>query len=83
MNNEEVFKIQLNLLGKAYPYQCKRSEEGALRQAATAVTKKYMHYASHYAGGELEPQDILALTALHFAMETLNTDNKDTAILPQ
>ncbi|GHV10320.1 hypothetical protein FACS1894162_3780 [Bacteroidia bacterium] len=74
MDNEEVIKIQLRLLDKVYSYQCKRSEEGAVREAAIAVTKKYMQYASLYADEKLENRDILAITALHFASEALKTD---------
>jgi cell division protein ZapA len=75
--NEDVFKIQLNLLGRYYPYTCKRTDEGKIRAAATNFTKKYMQYSSHYSGGELENSDIIAITGLHFSMETLEDKNQE------
>jgi cell division protein ZapA len=75
--DEPVFKIQLRLLDKVYPYFCKREEEGKIRAAATNLTKKYMQYSSYYAGAGIENSDLIALAGLHFSLETLEENNRE------
>ncbi|GHV10171.1 hypothetical protein FACS1894162_2960 [Bacteroidia bacterium] len=81
MNNtsmdEPVFKIQLRLLDKVYPYFCKRTEEGKIRAAATNLTKMYMQYSSHYAGAEFEKSDLIALAGFHFSLKTMDENNRE------
>jgi cell division protein ZapA len=82
MPNDEFFKIQLYVAEKHYPLNCKRSDEGLLRKAATNINNKILKYSSAFPGAKLELKDLLAMVAIHISAENLKMKlNKDTSPL--
>jgi cell division protein ZapA len=73
----DKFKIQLKIADKYYPLSCKRSEEGVIRKAASAVNDKLLKYSSAYSKANFEMKDLLALVAYHISLENLTVQNKE------
>jgi cell division protein ZapA len=75
--DEDFFKIQLKLVDKYYPYNCKRSDEGKVRKAATNLTEKYLHYSSYYSKADFEKTDLLTLIGFHFSLTSLENEARE------
>jgi len=69
MMHSDEFKIQLKVAGKVYPLNCKRSEEGMFRKAATNINHKILDYSTAFSGAKLDLKDLLAMVALHISVE--------------
>ena len=69
MPDNDEFKIQLKVADKVYPIFFKRSEEGLIRKAATAINDKIFQYSSKFSGAKLEMKDLLAMVAVHISVE--------------
>ena len=77
MPDNDEFKIQLRVADKVYPIFCKRSEEGLLRKAATAINDKILQYSSRFSGTKLELKDLLTMAAIHISVENLLLKQKE------
>ena len=77
MPENDEFKIQLKVADKVYPIFFKRSEEGLIRKAATAINDKIFQYSSRFSGTKLETKDFLAMAAVHISVENLYMKQKE------
>ncbi|GHU61510.1 hypothetical protein FACS1894123_00950 [Bacteroidia bacterium] len=76
MVDSDIFKIELFVAQKYYPLNCKRSEEGLFRKAATNINDKILKYGSAFPGVTLEMKDLLAMTAIHFSAGNLRVKQR-------
>lgn len=74
---DDNFKIQLKLANKYYPYNCKRSEEGKIRRAATNLNNRILKYSSYYSNANFELSDLLTLAGFQFSLEVLEKEQKE------
>jgi cell division protein ZapA len=77
MGESDEFQIQLKIADKYYPLNCKRSEEGLIRQAASNINNKLVKYSSAYSKAKFEMKDLLALVAFHISMENLTIQKNE------
>lgn len=73
----DEFQIQLKIADKYYPLNCKRSEEGIIRKAASYINDKLLKYSSFYSRADFEMKDLLALVAFHVSLENLTTQKNE------
>jgi cell division protein ZapA len=77
----DEFQIQLKIADKYYPLNCRRSEEGIIRKAASNVNDKLLKYSTAYSKANFEMKDLLALVAFHISLENL-TVKKNEDLFP-
>jgi hypothetical protein len=75
--NEDVFKIQLEIHGKYYPYVCKRIDEGKIRKVARSFTKLCMDYRNHYEKSGMQDQDAVVLAGFQCALRLAEQENRE------
>jgi cell division protein ZapA len=73
----DEFQIQLKIADKYYPLECKRSEEGIIRKAASNVNNKLRKYEAAYLDANFEPKDLLALVAFHISLDNLTAKRNE------
>jgi cell division protein ZapA len=73
----DEFQIQLKIADKYYPLNCRRSEEGIIRKAATNVNDKLLKYSTAYSKANFEMKDLLALVAFHVSLENLTVKKNE------
>jgi cell division protein ZapA len=73
----DEFQIQLNIADKYYPLNCRRSEEGIIRKAASYVNDKMVKYGSFYSTAGFEMKDLLALVAFHISLDNLTIQRNE------
>lgn len=59
--------IRLIIAGKPYPLSIKREDEELIRKAAKLVNNNLANYMARFKDNELSTEDLLAMTAIHFA----------------
>jgi len=74
--NNDLLRINVEILGKNYPININRSQEEIFRKAATFVNDKIIAYKELYGGNPLEQNfiddtRILSMVALDLAVENL------------
>lgn len=69
-------EIQLNItiMDKAYKITVARADEGKVRKAVAMINEMVKSYARHYTFKDV--QDILAMTALHFATSAVKYESE-------
>lgn len=69
-------EIQLNItiMEKAYKITVARADEGKVRKAVAMINEMVKSYARHYTFKDV--QDILAMTALHFATSAVKYESE-------
>jgi cell division protein ZapA len=68
----DEFQIQLKIADQYYPLNCKRSEEGIIRKAASYINEKLLpEYRSFYSKADLDMKDFLAFVAFQVSLENL------------
>jgi cell division protein ZapA len=74
----DEFQIQLKIADKHYPLNCKRSEEGIIRKAASYINDKLLpRYRSFYSEANFEMKDLLALIAFQISLENLSAKKNE------
>ena len=70
---DNLFRIQVEFLGKKYPLHILREDEGIIREAAKLLEKRYSLYAEGYDMQLLEEigQEILPLVAFDLACRSV------------
>ncbi|MFL2585560.1 MAG: cell division protein ZapA [Parvicellaceae bacterium] len=65
--------IKVSIGGRTYPLTINRDEEEKIRKAAAEIDKSIKDLKNNYA--VIDMQDLLAMTALQFASDTVSTNN--------
>lgn len=65
--------IKVSIGGRSYPLTISREEEEKVRKAAAEIDKCIKNLKSNYA--VVDMQDLLAMTALQFATDTVSSNN--------
>jgi cell division protein ZapA len=65
--------IKVSIGGRTYPLTINRSEEEKVRKAAAEIDKSIKDLKNNYA--VIDMQDLLAMTALQFASDTVTSNN--------
>jgi cell division protein ZapA len=65
--------IKVSIGGRSYPLKINREEEEKVRKAAVEIDKSIKDLKNNYA--VIDMQDLLAMTALQFATDTVTTNN--------
>ena len=65
--------IKVSIGGRTYPLTISRDEEEKIRKAAAEIDKSIKDLKNNYA--VIDMQDLLAMTALQFASDTVSTNN--------
>ena len=65
--------IKVSIGGRIYPLTINRDEEEKIRKAAAEIDKSIKDLKNNYA--VIDMQDLLAMTALQFASDTVSTNN--------
>jgi|TARA_Y100000385_G_scaffold278054_1_gene325878 cell division protein ZapA len=65
--------IKVSIGGRSYPLTISREEEEKVRKAAAEIDKCVKNLKSNYA--VVDMQDLLAMTALQFATDTVSSNN--------
>ena len=77
--------IKVNIAGRIYPMTVRQEEEEGIRKAVKAIEKIIKDYEQNYS--VRDKQDLLAMSALHFATQNLNLEEKtiieDSGVIQQ
>ncbi|MBD98649.1 MAG: cell division protein ZapA [Verrucomicrobia bacterium] len=77
--------IKVNIAGRIYPMTVKQEEEEGIRKAVKAIDKMIKDYEQNYS--VRDKQDLLAMSALHFATQSMVLEEKtiieDTGVIQQ
>ena len=65
--------IKVSIGGRTYPLTINRDEEEKIRKAAAEIDKSIKDLKNNYA--VIDMQDLLAMTALQFASDSVSTNN--------
>tara|TARA_B100001093_G_scaffold508216_1_gene570010 strand:+ start:5103 stop:5375 length:273 start_codon:yes stop_codon:yes gene_type:complete len=65
--------IKVSIGGRTYPLTINRDEEEKIRKAAAEIDKSIKDLKNNYA--VIDMQDLLAMTALQFASDTVTSNN--------
>ncbi len=65
--------IKVSIGGRTYPLTINRNEEEKIRKATAEIDKSIKDLKNNYA--VIDMQDLLAMTALQFASDTVSTNN--------
>ena len=65
--------IKVSIGGRTYPLTINRDEEEKIRKAAAEIDKSIQDLKNNYA--VIDMQDLLAMTALQFASDTVSSNN--------
>ena len=65
--------IKVSIGGRSYPLTINRDEEEKIRKAAAEIDKSIKDLKNNYA--VIDMQDLLAMTALQFATDTVSSNN--------
>ena len=78
MSSESADIININVIiaDRPYPLKIKKSEEEGVRKAAKEINEKVKQFQQIYAAKD--KQDYLAMSALMYAVQNLETQNKAT-----
>jgi cell division protein ZapA (FtsZ GTPase activity inhibitor) len=74
----EELGVTIHLAGRPYRLLVKREEEEEIRKAAKIVDDQIDYYANTYSYND--KQDLLAMTALHFATNAMNAEQESEFI---
>ncbi|MDG1158072.1 MAG: cell division protein ZapA [Flavobacteriales bacterium] len=67
--------IKLNIAGRMYPLTIRREEEESIRKAARKIEEAIKAFEENYA--VRDKQDLLAMTALQLATQSMKQGNKE------
>jgi cell division protein ZapA len=73
--------ITVKIAERPYRLKVTREEEEVVRMAADFINDKTKEYANQYAFNDR--QDLLAMTAMHFAIKSLNGDQSFTSTVEE
>lgn len=77
--------IKVNIAGRIYPMTVRQEEEEGIRKAVKAIEEIIKDYEQNYS--VRDKQDLLAMSALHFATQNLNLEEKtiieDSGVIQQ
>jgi cell division protein ZapA len=73
--------ITVKIAERPYRLKVTREEEEAVRRAADFINEKTKEYADQYAFNDR--QDLLAMTAMHFALQSLSSDRSYTTTVEE
>jgi len=77
--------IKVNIAGRIYPMTVRQEEEEGIRKAVKAIEKMIKDYEQNYS--VRDKQDLLAMSALHFATQSLDLEEKtiieDSGVITQ
>jgi len=78
MSSESADIININVIiaDRPYPLKIKKSEEEGVRKAAKEINEKVKQFQQIYAAKD--KQDYLAMSALMYAVQSLETEKKAT-----
>ncbi len=65
--------IKVNIAGRTYPLTISRDEEEKIRKAALQINENIKHLQDNYAVKDM--QDLLAMTALQFSTQHVESNN--------
>jgi len=66
--------IKVNIAGRIYPMKVSQQEEEGIRKAVKVIDEMIKDYEQNYA--VRDKQDLLAMTALHYATKSVSLDDK-------
>lgn len=64
---DDKLTIRLIIAGRPYPLNIRREDEELIRKAAKLVNNNLANYMTRFKDNELSTEDLLAMTAIHFA----------------
>lgn len=76
---DEKFIVTLEIAGRRYPLNIKRSEEQAFRDAQRRIERKISQYRIKYGGANSDAtiQDFVVMTALQVLVENFSLTGKN------
>lgn len=77
--NDKI-KINLKMAGAYYPITIRREEEEMVREAARQVDTRLNQYKSNYARDQVTTEQLLAMVAYQFALESLEEKKRNDTI---
>ena len=72
---DKLLSVKINIAGRAYPLNIKAKEEEIVRKAGRLLNKRLEEFRNNYAADD---KDVLAMSALMFAIDSLKTGSVDT-----
>ena len=70
----DEIQINITIMEKAYRITVARADEGKVRKAVSMINEMVKSYARHYTFKD--EQDVLAMTALHFATSAVKYESE-------
>ncbi len=77
--DKKKFKINIKIDGRNYPLQIDRENEEKYRLAAKSVNETIRKYREMF--GDMEPKDILAMTAFQIALSNAELQKRESDTL--
>ncbi len=74
---DKMLQVKIKVANRTYPLKIKASEEETVRRAGSLLNKKIEEFKKIYAADD---KDVLAMSALMFAIDSLKTGNKDSVL---
>ena len=71
---DEKLSINITIANRNYPMKINWEEEEVIRKAAKIINEKILKYRQKYS--TVDYQDVMAMTALQFVVQNLNTENE-------
>lgn len=75
---EDTVVVNVKIGGRPYRLNASVSDEGSVRQAANEINKLVEHYEKN--AKHSDSQDLLAMTALHFAAKAIKIETDSVFI---
>jgi cell division protein ZapA len=75
------FTISVSIADRAYRLKVNSDEEEYVRKATKMIDEQIKEYSQHFAYND--KQDLLAMSALHFALSSLRCDEEGASIRGQ